>query len=75
MVFCDFGNKIEVIEQRSKIIFKVKEKRPSNGCGNCQDSIHGEVNNETASFYVNNDICKQHVSFSGTGETFSVTFQ
>lgn len=63
------------VDSDERFIFKVKEKRPSSGCGNCQDSIHGEVNNETASFYVNNDICKQHVSFSGTGETFSITFQ
>lgn len=26
MVFCDFKNDIEVIEQRSRIIFKVKEE-------------------------------------------------
>lgn len=26
MVFCDFKNEIEVIEQRSRIIFKVKEE-------------------------------------------------
>ena len=67
---------VAYVDSEDCLVFKVKEKIPSEKCGNCQDGVHGAVNenNETASFYIDNSICRQHVNFSGAGETFSITF-
>lgn len=67
---------IAYVDSEDRFIFKVKAKEPSLKCNNCQEGVHATVNanNETAYFYIDDSICKQHIYFSGARETFSVNF-
>lgn len=67
---------VALVDTEERFIFQVKEKRPSAGCGNCQETIHCSMDaeNETAYYSVDNPICQARVSLSGQDGNFSIFF-
>ena len=66
------------VDEEERFIFQVKEKIPTSGCGNCQDTVHAtaDENTETASYWVDDGtICRNFVLFTGNNERFGLKFK